>query len=109
VTSTLGLRGVRVDGLTRCAHYNSAVDVIAIKMQCCGEYFACKDCHDTLADHPLQPWRRDQYAERAVLCGVCKSELSIAGYLESSTQCPICSASFNPRCSEHHDFYFSKT
>jgi uncharacterized CHY-type Zn-finger protein len=105
---TIEVRGVRVDAQTRCAHYNSPVDVIAIKMKCCGAYFACKECHAALADHPLEPWSREDQAERAVLCGVCGSELSIAAYLDSSTRCPACSASFNPRCSDHHEYYFSK-
>ncbi|HEY1682849.1 MAG TPA: CHY zinc finger protein [Candidatus Tumulicola sp.] len=100
------VRGVSVDAQTRCAHYNSPVDVIAIKMKCCGEYFACKECHDTLAGHPLKPWPREERGERAILCGACQSELTIAGYLDSSTRCAVCSASFNPHCSEHHDYYF---
>src|ERR1700678_1953699 len=99
------VRGIRVDTQTRCAHYNSAVDVVAIRMKCCDVYFACKDCHDELVDHRLEPWPpgdRDQYA---VLCGVCGSELTIAQYLESSAHCPICNASFTPRCREHYDYY----
>ncbi len=101
------MRGVRVDAQTRCAHYHSPVDVIAIKMKCCGEYFACKDCHDALADHALEPWPREDRAQRAVLCGICGSDLVIADYLESPARCPACSTSFNPRCSDHHEYYFS--
>jgi uncharacterized CHY-type Zn-finger protein len=104
VTTVLG---ISVDAQTRCAHYNSPVDVIAIKMKCCGAYFACKECHDELADHQLEPWPREGRGRRAVLCGVCGSELTIEQYLESSAQCPVCNASFNPRCSEHHDYYFT--
>jgi uncharacterized CHY-type Zn-finger protein len=102
------VRGVNIDAQTRCGHYNSPVDVIAVRMKCCGSYFACKDCHDTLAGHPLEPWPREDRAERAVLCGVCRSELAIDEYLGSSTRCPVCSASFNPHCSDHHDDYFSR-
>jgi uncharacterized CHY-type Zn-finger protein len=102
------VRGVRVDAQTRCAHYHSPVDVIAIKIKCCGEYFACKDCHDALADHPLEPWPRGDQAVRAVLCGVCQSELTIADYLENATRCPVCAAPFNPNCSDHHEYYFSR-
>jgi len=101
------VRGIGVDAQTRCAHYNSPVDVIAIKMKCCRAYFACKECHDALADHQLEPWPHDKQAERAVLCGVCGAELTIANYLESATHCPMCNASFNPRCREHHEYYFS--
>jgi uncharacterized CHY-type Zn-finger protein len=101
------VRGNLVDAQTRCAHYDSRVDVIAIKMKCCDAYFACKDCHDELADHVLEPWPLAERAQLAVLCGICGSELTIAQYLESSAQCPACKASFNPRCSEHYDYYFS--
>ena len=101
------VRGIRVDAQTRCAHYHSPVDVIAIKMKCCGEYFACKDCHDALADHVLEPWPREDRAQRAVLCGACASELAIADYLENAARCPACNASFNPHCSDHHEYYFS--
>jgi uncharacterized CHY-type Zn-finger protein len=101
------VRGVSVDAQTRCAHYNSLVDVIAIKMKCCGTYFACKECHDALADHPLEPWPREERAERAILCGACGSELPIAEYLDSATRCPVCATPFNPHCSDHHEYYFS--
>jgi uncharacterized CHY-type Zn-finger protein len=101
------VRGISVDAQSRCVHYNSPLDVVAIKMKCCGAYFACKDCHDALADHALEPWPREDATERAVLCGVCGSELTIVQYLESSRGCPKCGAPFNPRCSEHRWHYFS--
>jgi len=101
--------GIQLDAQTRCAHYNSPFDVIAIKMRCCSTYFACKDCHDALADHPLERWRPHERARRAILCGVCRSELTIAQYLESSGYCPRCKALFNPGCREHHDYYFAGT
>jgi uncharacterized CHY-type Zn-finger protein len=59
------VRGIGVDAQTRCAHYNSPVDVIAIKVKCCAAYFACNECHDALAGHPLEPWPHDEQAERA--------------------------------------------
>jgi uncharacterized CHY-type Zn-finger protein len=100
------VRGIRVDAQTRCAHYNTPLDVIAIKMRCCRTYFACKDCHDALADHPLEPWSREEEAQRAVLCGVCRSELTISEYLTSPERCPQCGVGFNPGCHEHHGYYF---
>jgi uncharacterized CHY-type Zn-finger protein len=45
----LQIRGAEVDKETRCAHYCSPLDIIAIKMACCGVYYACKDCHELLA------------------------------------------------------------
>jgi len=101
------VRGIRVDTQTRCAHYHSRLDIIAIKMKCCRTYFACKDCHDALTDHPLESWPPEEQAEPAVLCGACGSELTIAEYLKSSAQCPACEAIFNPNCRTHHGYYFA--
>ncbi len=101
------VRGICVDAEARCAHYDSPFDVIAIKVKCCRTYFACKDCHNALVDHSLEPWSAEERAHRAVLCGVCRSELTIAEYLESSSHCPTCNASFNPRCREHHGYDFA--
>jgi uncharacterized CHY-type Zn-finger protein len=97
---------VNVDSETRCAHYHSARDVVAIRMKCCGGYFACKDCHEALAGHAVQRWPRDEWNEHAVLCGVCGTEMRIRDYLESADACPACNAPFNPGCRAHHHFYF---
>ncbi|HEX3430764.1 MAG TPA: CHY zinc finger protein [Rhizomicrobium sp.] len=98
--------GVKVDGETRCAHYHSPRDVVAIRMKCCGRIYACKDCHDALADHTIARWPRAEWNERAVLCGVCWTEMSICDYLASADTCPACSVAFNPGCRAHHGFYF---
>lgn len=98
--------GVDVDAQTGCAHYYSQIDVIAIKMKCCGLYFACKDCHDALADHMIQTWPTSERDRPAVLCGVCRHELSISDYLSGGQQCPQCRSLFNPNCRNHYHFYF---
>lgn len=100
------VRGIDVDAETRCAHYHSSRDIVAIRMKCCGEYFACRDCHDALAGHPLQAWPHAEWSRKAVLCGACGSELGIGEYLAGDSRCPNCDADFNPRCREHHRFYF---
>lgn len=100
------VRGIELDGETRCAHYNSPLDIVAIKMKCCGEYFACKECHAVLADHALEAWPRDESHRRAILCGACGCELTIAEYLESSDRCLACDAPFNPGCRVHRGYYF---
>jgi uncharacterized CHY-type Zn-finger protein len=65
------VHGLNVDRETRCAHYHSARDVVAIRMKCCDRYYACKDCHDALAGHTVQRWPRAEWDEPAVLCGAC--------------------------------------
>ena len=82
--------GIDVDAQSRCKHYNKPVDIIAIKMKCCGTYFACKDCHDALANHTIEVWPRSEWGEKAVLCGACRTELSIAQYLACNNHCPVC-------------------
>jgi len=101
------VRGLNVDAQTRCLHYHSPLDIIAIKMKCCATYFACKDCHEALADHPIELWPSSEWETPAILCGSCRAELSIANYLKSNSRCPHCQAAFNPRCSKHHHVYFA--
>jgi uncharacterized CHY-type Zn-finger protein len=101
------VHGLDVDAQTRCRHYHGLTDIIAIKMKCCGEYYACKDCHEELTTHAITVWPRDEWpVAAAILCGNCNAELTIAQYLASNSRCPHCSTSFNPRCSTHYHFYF---
>ncbi|MEO6816944.1 MAG: CHY zinc finger protein [Edaphobacter sp.] len=100
------VRGVDLDAQTRCAHYRKPTDIIAIKMMCCGVYYACKDCHEALADHPIEVWRRSEWDQRAILCGDCGSELTIHEYMQSGYECPRCKAAFNPGCRNHYHLYF---
>jgi uncharacterized CHY-type Zn-finger protein len=101
------VRGVELDAQTRCAHYRTALDVIAIKMKCCGTYFACKECHEALAGHPIEVWPQVEWAQPAVLCGVCGYEMTINEYMASGYRCLSCHAAFNPGCRKHYEFYFA--
>lgn len=98
--------GKTIDDRTRCVHYGTPVDIIAIKFRCCDRYYPCHLCHEETADHPAQQWALAERAERAVLCGECRSELTISDYL-SATRCPTCSAPFNERCHLHAHLYFA--
>ncbi|MGH9609274.1 MAG: glutamine amidotransferase [Bryobacteraceae bacterium] len=100
------VKGIEVDAQTRCAHYRKPEDVVAIKMKCCGVYYACKDCHEALAGHAIQVWPRGEWERRAVLCGSCGTEMTIRRYLECGSQCPNCQAPFNPGCRNHYHLYF---
>jgi uncharacterized CHY-type Zn-finger protein len=100
------VKGMCVDEFTRCVHYHSALDVIAIKFKCCGEYYPCYECHEQDAGHAPQAWTKDEFDTRAILCGVCKTELTISEYLNSDNQCPVCKTPFNPNCSKHYHLYF---
>jgi uncharacterized CHY-type Zn-finger protein len=100
------VHGVDLDAETRCAHYHSRLDVIAIRMKCCGRYYACKECHDALAGHELEVWPRGEWDAPAVLCGCCGLEMMVVQYMACGNACPACRAQFNPGCRKHYYFYF---
>ncbi len=98
--------GIGVDSRTGCAHYRSALDIVAIKFECCRTYYSCFYCHEAEADHSARTWSRAQFDRKAVLCGACGAELTIRQYLECRAVCPICGSAFNPRCESHYPLYF---
>jgi len=100
------IKGKLVDDQTRCVHYHSELDIIAIKFKCCGEYYPCYECHGELADHPAQVWKKEERNEKAILCGVCQTELTIREYFDADNKCPHCRSPFNPNCSRHYHLYF---
>lgn len=100
------VRGPVVDEQTRCIHYHSPLDVIAIKFACCGEYYPCHLCHAETAGHTAAVWPVARHGELAVLCGVCQTELTITEYL-GVDDCPHCAAPFNPGCRLHSHLYFA--
>lgn len=130
------VRGVDVGPETRCRHYDSGRDVIAIRFPCCGTFYPCYDCHLAVADHEPERWGEDgssasggdeddgSSARRgeetgsrpaddaadadAVLCGVCGAVLTVAEYLDCDDRCPDCDAEFNPGCRRHYDYYFTE-
>lgn len=103
---SIKIKGKIVDEHTRCSHYHSSLDIIAIKMKCCNEYYACIHCHEEETDHKPEVWLKKEFNKKAILCGNCFNELTINQYLESNYHCPFCEAAFNPRCSNHNHFYF---
>jgi uncharacterized CHY-type Zn-finger protein len=101
------VHGLNLDPQTRCLHYHNPTDIIAIKMKCCGLYYACNNCHIALAGHRLQVWPQSEWHQTAILCGACHAELTIFQYLHGDSRCPVCQAAFNPACRNHHHFYFA--
>jgi uncharacterized CHY-type Zn-finger protein len=101
------VNGIDVDFETRCAHYYASSDIIAIKFACCGKWFSCHRCHAERGNHTASLWSREQFDERAVLCGACGHQLTVREYLDSESVCPRCGRHFNPGCVRHHHFYFA--
>lgn len=106
IPERLDVRGVELDAQTRCEHYHGPTDIVAIKMKCCGVYYACKDCHEALADHPIEVWPESEWEQKAILCGACGAELTVQQYMECESCCPSCGERFNPGCRKHYHFYF---
>jgi uncharacterized CHY-type Zn-finger protein len=99
--------GVDVGPETRCAHYHSDTDIIAIRFACCDRFYPCHACHEAAADHPAEVWPVSAFETPAVLCGACGHVLTVREYLNSESTCTCCHAAFNPGCSRHRHLYFA--
>lgn len=99
------VHGPIVDKQTRCKHYHSEKDVIAIKFKCCGKYYPCYQCHQECEEHDILVWEKSEFGEKAILCGVCEKEHRINEYIKT-TSCLHCDAEFNEGCSNHYHLYF---
>jgi len=100
------IRGKTIDNHTRCVHYHSPLDIIAIKFKCCGQYYPCHQCHEEEAGHAAKVWKKEEWNNKAILCGICKNEMSVHQYINSGDLCPYCNTSFNPGCRLHYHLYF---
>ncbi len=100
------VHGLDLDPQTRCRHWRSPLDIVALKMRCCGLYWACRDCHYAMAGHPAALWPPETFDTPAILCGACGGELTIRAYLDCDDRCPKCGAGFNPGCRLHRGLYF---
>lgn len=100
------VHGLDLDPQTRCAHWHTELDVVALKFRCCDRWYACRECHDAVADHPARLWPAAERDRPAVMCGVCGGELTVVEYLGCGDRCPRCGAGFNPGCRKHHHLYF---
>lgn len=102
------VKGKLIDDQTRCEHYHSPLDIIAINFKCCGDYYPCYQCHKETVDHLATAWPKEEWDTKAILCGVCKNELTINEYMKSNNECPHCHSLFNPNCSRHYHLYFKE-
>jgi uncharacterized CHY-type Zn-finger protein len=100
------VHGLSLTPSTQCTHWNSALDIIAIRHACCSKFYACITCHNELESHEPAVWPISKRDERAVLCGQCKYILSVQEYLQSGSRCTGCGAGFNPGCKGHWGMYF---
>lgn len=104
---SVAVQGIDVDAETRCGHYKTELDIIAIKFRCCGEWFPCSECHAETTGHPPEVWPASEFNKKAILCGACGHQLAIDEYFGCEFVCPKCEARFNPGCANHYDLYFA--
>ncbi|CAB4256086.1 similar to Saccharomyces cerevisiae YKL084W HOT13 Zinc-binding mitochondrial intermembrane space (IMS) protein involved in a disulfide relay system for IMS import of cysteine-containing proteins [Maudiozyma barnettii] len=102
------LVGKLVDDQTRCIHWNSQLDVMAIKFKCCQTFYPCFECHQEVANH--DPIRYDLKIEKdattsTILCGICHNEMTFNEY-SNGIKCTSCLTDFNPGCKLHYGLYF---
>ncbi len=105
--------GAVVDAATRCIHFHSELDIVAIKFACCLRYYPCFQCHDETVQleatpHATRRWPEADWSSTAILCGACHHQTSIATYRQVE-RCPHCAAEFNPGCRLHAHLYFEET
>lgn len=100
------VKGSVLDSETRCSHYHTELDRIAIKFYCCQTYFPCYLCHEESGCGNVKMWPHDQFDQKAILCGACRQELTINSYQNGENECPNCKAGFNPNCQLHEHLYF---
>ena len=97
---------------SKCAHYHSELDIVALRHPCCGKFYACVACHDALESHRAAPWPRSRWGEPAVCCGACGTVITVLAYMdryaqnEAAVTCPACSSGWNPKCKRHWTRYF---
>ncbi len=104
--SSLPVRGPSIDDETRCVHYGTALDIVALRAPCCEAWYPCHLCHAAVADHPLEVIPRSEHHLPAALCGICRATMSVPEYLAADS-CPSCGAAFNPGCALHAHLYFA--
>lgn len=100
--------GQVLDAFTRCSHYHTDLDIVAIRFKCCNKYFPCYQCHDELRNHHTQRWTTSELEkdEPVILCGSCQQQLTFSQYIGGGSRCVYCDARFNPKCALHYDLYF---
>ncbi|WP_414049110.1 CHY zinc finger protein [Macrococcus animalis] len=99
------IEGVAVDEQGRCEHYHSPVDVVCYQFPENDTYYPCHLCYEAIHQSAPQAKYSIHSDLKAVLCGVCQTEIAINAYVQSN-QCPNCTHPFNPGCKNHFHLYF---
>ena len=107
-TEPIIIHGTDVNERTQCVHYHSERDIVAIQHKCCGEFYACIQCHNEVVSHQAEVWSKAEFQNQAIYCGNCHQTLGIDSYLGCNSTCPHCQAAFNPGCANHYHLYLEQ-
>ena len=77
-----------LDAETRCAHYHTEIDRIAIKFYCCDTIIPCYECHEETVVETEPSGQKKNSTKKAILCGACGHELTVEEYLDCKSECP---------------------
>lgn len=105
----INVAGKCIDKNTRCLHFSSEKDIIAIKFKCCNSFYPCYKCHLECANHSIIRWTRHDLCEKdkkVILCGACQNALTFYQYSKGDFECLFCKGKFNPGCALHYNLYF---
>ncbi len=96
--------GIGLDNDARCVHYHTSEDVVAMKCAVGKNIMHVTSVMMNWNSIPSKP--PTSIPKKPALCGHCRKLLSYRQY--SAGKCPFCSHLFNPKCSLHHNIYFSE-
>lgn len=57
----VNIHGLTVDYESRCTHYHTPLDIIAIKFKCCNKFYSCYKCHNENENHEIIRWEKDEF------------------------------------------------
>lgn len=79
---TRKIYGFLVDNESRCQHYHTELDIVALKCFECLNYYACYQCHDSLEEHSFRAYPCQLKQDKVLICGVCQHEMTIEEYYD---------------------------
>ncbi|MEM6803015.1 MAG: hypothetical protein AAF696_16540 [Bacteroidota bacterium] len=99
--------GINPDAQSRCKHWHSEVDIVALRMPGDDHFYPCHECYEAIHGEAPPPWPKESFeSAQAILCGNCAHLMTVKTYWASNNQCPNCSHAFNPGCAKHYHHYF---
>ncbi|WP_438835700.1 CHY zinc finger protein [Streptococcus pluranimalium] len=59
-------KGIVIDDNSRCQHYHSSQNIVALKYADCHSYYACYKCHGAMESHSFKATSADEV--KPVIC-----------------------------------------